>query len=214
MDKDDSYTLVELAERSGLTPRTVRYYIEQVLPGHHKKGRGKLARYGNDTLNCLRFILLVGERHGLKPGQVKGVLATIPQETVDRIVEGKEELAVMPVPSPSSESGKVERVSKVSRSSVRRAKYLKEEPLSVLTEPFSAGRSEPLSDASYTDMSMNSEASMSMDYSESRVETTEPWRTVFSDEQLRIQCRKDEELTANQEEQIRTAARLIELALK
>ena len=64
MNKDHTYTLAELAEETGLTERTVRYYIERVLPPHHKQGRGKLARYGQDTLNCIRFILLVQGRPG------------------------------------------------------------------------------------------------------------------------------------------------------
>ena len=102
MNKDHTYTLAELAEETGLTGRTVRYYIEQVLPPHHKQGRGKLARYGQDTLNCIRFIVLAGERHGIKPGQAKGVLADLPQETIDRVVRGEEELAVMTVPSTSA----------------------------------------------------------------------------------------------------------------
>ena len=50
MNENHSYTLAELAEETGLTGRTVRYYIEQVLPPHHKQGRGKLARYGQDIL--------------------------------------------------------------------------------------------------------------------------------------------------------------------
>ena len=38
-----------LAADFDLTPRTARHYIENVLPAHHKTGRGKLARYGQDT---------------------------------------------------------------------------------------------------------------------------------------------------------------------
>ena len=44
MNNDHTYTLAALAEKTGLTERTVRYYIEKVLPPHHKQGRGKLAR--------------------------------------------------------------------------------------------------------------------------------------------------------------------------
>lgn len=42
----------------------------------------------------------------------------------------------------------------------------------------------------------------------------EPWRTVYSNEQLHILCRGNRKLTPHQEEQIEAAARLIELALK
>ena len=106
MNNDHTYTLAALAEKTGLTERTVRYYIEKVLPPHHKQGRGKLARYSQDTLNSIRFIVLVGERYGFKPGQAKGVLADVPQETIDRVVRGEEELAVMTVPSASPEIGR------------------------------------------------------------------------------------------------------------
>src|SRR5210317_1749014 len=123
MNKDHTYTLAELAEVTSLTERTVRYYIEQVLPPHHKQGRGKLARYGEDTLNCIRFILLVRDRYGFKPGQAKGVLADVPQETIDRVVRGEEELAVMSVPSVKAKMS-IARVSSMPSASARMAKHV------------------------------------------------------------------------------------------
>ena len=41
-----------------------------------------------------------------------------------------------------------------------------------------------------------------------------PWRSVFADDQLRIQYQGNHNLTPHQEEQIETAAHLIRLALK
>jgi DNA-binding transcriptional MerR regulator len=98
MENSHTYTLAELAGAFGLTERTARYYIEKVLPPHHKKGRGKVARYGQDTWNCFQFIMLVRERYGFGPSQVSGLLADIEQSTIDRVVRGEEELAVMSVP--------------------------------------------------------------------------------------------------------------------
>ena len=211
MNKDFTYTLAELAEQTGLTARTVRYYIEQVLPPHHKQGRGKLARYGQDTLNCIRFIVLAGERHGIKPGQAKGVLADVPQETIDRVVRGEEELAVMTVPSTPIRM-KPGRAGGLPSSGARMAQYMSSEGRSVksprvLEDPldslFDAEMSEPTSEPEINELSAYSIA-----------EPIDPWRTIFADEQVRIQCRGRRKLTSHQEEQIEAAARLIELALK
>ena len=211
MNKDHTYTLAELAEKTGLTGRTVRYYIEQVLPPHHKQGRGKLARYGQDTLNCIRFILLVRERYGFKPGQAKGVLADVPQETIDRVVRGEEELAVMTVPS-TPVSMKLEQAGSLPRTSARMAKYMTGDQRSVKTHRIMEDRLDSLLDA---EMSVpNSDPEINEIASYSLAEPIDPWRTIFADEQVRIQCRGRRKLTSHQEEQIEAAARLIELALK
>ena len=41
-----------------------------------------------------------------------------------------------------------------------------------------------------------------------------PWRSVFADDQLRIQYQGNHKLTPHQKEQVETAAHLIKLALK
>ena len=210
MNEDQTYTLAELAEETGLTERTVRYYIEQVLPPHHKQGRGKLARYGQDTLNCIRFILLVRERYGLKPGQAKGVLADVPQETIDRVVRGEEELAVMSVPSVSAKMS-IERVSSMPRSSARGAKYMTSEEPSFKPTQLPKESVDSLFDAEM-DMS-DSEPEINELAAFSIAESADPWQTIFADAQVRIQCRGRHKLTSYQEEQIEIAARLIELAL-
>ena len=210
MNEDKTYTLAELADKTGLTGRTVRYYIEQVLPPHHKQGRGKLARYGQDTLNCIRFILLVRERHGIKPGQAKGVLADVPQETIDRVVHGEEELAVMAVPSaPTSVKSAGPR--HLRRASARMQKHMVGEiqslksspPLEDRLEVFDLEMSEPMSDMGTESHSAWSDSGPGY-----------RWRTIFKDGQVRIQSRGNRELTEHQKEQIKTAAKLIELALK
>ena len=78
MDKPKSYTLEELAADFDLTPRTARHYIENVLPPHHKTGRGKLARYGQDTWNCFAFIKKARDKD-LSLAQISGVLADLRQ---------------------------------------------------------------------------------------------------------------------------------------
>ena len=211
MNKDHTYTLAELAEETGLTERTVRYYIERVLPPHHKQGRGKLARYGQDTLNCIRFILLVRERYGFKPGQAKGVLADVPQETIDRVVRGEEELAVMTVPSAPVSSNRM-KASRMPRASSRMAKYMETENLSHQTEQPIQDRLDVLIDAEVSESKPEQDLFESAAYSID--EAVNPWQTVFADGQVRVQCRGVRSLTSHQEEQIEAAARLIELALK
>ena len=97
------YTLEQLAEDFELTPRTARHYIENVLPGHHKKGRGKLARYGQDTWNCFAFIQKARVEK-LTTAQIAGVLADLDQAQIDRVAEGMEELTIVPIPAVKSPS--------------------------------------------------------------------------------------------------------------
>jgi DNA-binding transcriptional MerR regulator len=211
MNKDHGYTLAELAEETGLTERTVRYYIERVLPPHHKQGRGKLARYGQDTLNCIRFIVLVGERYGFKPGQAKGVLADVPQETIDRVVRGEEELAVMTVPSGPAHV-KLERTRSLPSASARMEKYMAAEEPSRETDWLSREHVDSMFKAKMSRPTAKHDVEKSISYS--IAEPAEPWRMIFADEQLRIQYRGDRKLTSHQEEQIEAAAKLIELALR
>ena len=210
MNEINTYTLAELAGKTGLTERTVRYYIEQVLPPHHKQGRGKLARYGEDTLNCIRFILLVKKRYGFKPGQAKGVLADVPQETIDRVLRGEEELAVMTVPS-APHVMESRRVGRMRSASERLEKYGEVEPLSRLS-------TESIMDVRESRADLKSFKKLSqlkgLFSPESHSEPVGPWQTIFTDEQIRIQCRSKHKLTEHQEEQIKAAAKLIELTLK
>ena len=111
MNEDQTYTLAELADKCGLTERTARYYIENVLPSHHKKGRGKLAQYGQDTYNCFQFIQQAKKRYGFRPGQIQGVLASIGQETIDRTTTSLPAtrsalLFVVEIPSSASNSSR------------------------------------------------------------------------------------------------------------
>ena len=211
MNEEKTYTLAELAEKCGLTERTTRYYIEKVLPPHHKQGRGKLARYGQDTYNSIRFITLVKDRYGFKPGQAKGVLASVPQQTIDRVVSGEEDLAVMTVPSLTTKLG-ARQAGTLSRPSLRAARYTEEEhpqfaarDVSLESESFSLDEGLAMSDAGPEISEMASFLS---------ADTEEPWQTVFFNDQVRVQCKGSRRLTPHQEEQIEAAARLIELALR
>ena len=95
MDGAASYTLEELAEAFGLTARTARHYIGAVLPPQHKSGRGRRARYGEETRNCFAFIRRA-RQGGLTMTQIAGLLASLGQPRIERVVRGLEELAIVP----------------------------------------------------------------------------------------------------------------------
>jgi len=124
MKNEPSYTLEELAEHFGLTPRTARHYIGNVLPPHHKKGRGKLARYGQDTWNCFAFVQKAREER-LTAAQISRVLAELSQAQIDRVVQGQEDLAIVPtsteVDSPRTERLYSPRIASASRRSSKTA---------------------------------------------------------------------------------------------
>lgn len=57
----EDFTLQELAEASGQSPRTIRYYIaKEILNGPITAGRG--ARYGREHLERLRLIAVLKEK--------------------------------------------------------------------------------------------------------------------------------------------------------
>jgi DNA-binding transcriptional MerR regulator len=62
MTRHRLYTLTELAQPAGVTPRTVRYYVAQgLLPSPGQPGPG--AKYGDQHLDRLRAIRLLQARH-------------------------------------------------------------------------------------------------------------------------------------------------------
>ncbi len=69
----ETMTLVELAERSGVPGRTIRFYVSRgLLPGPVKAGRG--ATYGEEHLRRLREIAGL-QAAGLTLGEIAGRLS-------------------------------------------------------------------------------------------------------------------------------------------
>jgi hypothetical protein len=188
MNTQHSYTLAELAADFGLTERTARYYIEKVLPPHHRQGRGRVARYGQGTWNCFVFIRLLRKQYGFGPGQARGILRGISQPTVDRVVAGDEELAIMGVPVDAGAPGKYP---------------LDSEPATPLRKAGHAGQTSPAAPAA------GEAAPPAAGHA-----PEDAWQMLYSDGRLRIQSSGSLDLTHLQEEQVRVAAWLIREALE
>jgi len=192
MNKEPGYTLEELAEAFELTARTARHYIENVLPAHHKKGRGKLAHYGQDTWNCFMFIQKA-RAEKLTTAQISGLLANLGQAQIDRVAQGQEELTI--VPTPSIESRGVFSADRVASPSRRMSRMLAEE----------ASPPEPSAMMSMAPPDFEAELF-------SEPQSAPRWQVLYSDEELQITHQG--EASAEQREQVRLAAKLVKRILK
>ena len=192
MNKEPGYTLEELAEEFDLTPRTARHYIENVLPAHHKKGRGKLAHYGQDTWNCFAFIQKA-RAEKLTTAQISGVLANLGQAQIDRVAQGQEELTI--VPMSSIESRGVFSADRMASPSRRIPRMLAEEP------------PPPKPPAVMSMAPPDFEAELF-----SEPQSAPRWQVLYSDDELQITHQGD--ASAEQREQVRLAAKLVKRILK
>jgi DNA-binding transcriptional MerR regulator len=95
MPDEERYTLTELADLAGVTPRTVRYYIGQgLLPTVGQSGPG--AKYGEDHLARLRLIRRLQREH-LPLGEIR--------RRLDRLDDAEiAELAGSEAPAPPADS--------------------------------------------------------------------------------------------------------------
>src|SRR6186713_3190387 len=95
MPDDDRYSLTELADLAGVTPRTVRYYLAQgLLPAVGQTGPG--SKYGEGHLARLRLIRRLQAEH-LPLAEIRRRLAQLSDTDI-------EELAVADAPAPPSDS--------------------------------------------------------------------------------------------------------------
>ena len=199
MGKPDTYTLEDLAEGFGLTPRTARHYIENVLPPHHKTGRGKLARYGQHTWNCFSFIQKVRQESGFTATQLAGVLAELDQQQIDRVAEGREELRIATIPSFSSSPKRVSSGSLPRASQRARAKHTVQASQPDMSEMWMS--EEPVL-----------ESRESVDQLSSIDALTRPsWQELYADDELRISYKG--QVSPEQQEQVSLAANLIKKML-
>jgi DNA-binding transcriptional MerR regulator len=203
MNEPNTYTLEEIARDFDLTPRTARHYIENVLPSHHKTGRGKLARYGRDTWNCFSFIQRVRQDAKLSAAQLCDVLARLDQDQINRVAEGREELAIYIAPDFSA-AMKQGAARSLPRASMRASSHTLHEP-----EP---------------DFEMVSEMALEMPPDESgtfleclefsdegEVSESHSWQDIYADDRLRISYQGV--VSSEKREQLELAAELIKKIL-
>ena len=81
---NDSYDLLELCDAADVTPRTVRYYVQQgLLPAPDTRGRG--ARYDRAHLARIRLIKRLQGRH-LPLAEIRTQLAELSDTAVSALV--------------------------------------------------------------------------------------------------------------------------------
>lgn len=84
MDEEARYDLTELSNRAGVSPRTVRYYIQLgLLPS---PGSGPGVRYGRGHLDRLRLIRLLQSQH-LPLHEISARLASLDDDQVSAAVD-------------------------------------------------------------------------------------------------------------------------------
>jgi DNA-binding transcriptional MerR regulator len=202
MTSEPGYTLEQLAAEFGLTARTARHYLEHLLPAHHKQGRGKRARYGQDTWNCFAFIRRA-RNEKLATAQISRLLRGFSQDQIDRVASGLEELTI--VPRPAAEP-------------TEPAPSLYSSPCMAGDFPgFSlADRGGPsLNDISYLERGVSDigdgASPGGRGFTSSRSGPTPRWRVLYSDDELQITHHG--QATEEQREQVRLAVALIKRIL-
>lgn len=94
------YTLDDLANETGLSPRTIRHYIAQdLLPGPESLGRN--AWYSEDHLDRLKCIQILKDRTGAALADLRPVINSLPEEQIRDIAAGREQVMAVPVGSAS-----------------------------------------------------------------------------------------------------------------
>lgn len=94
-DATDSLTLQELADETGVEPRTIRSYVEKgVLPGPESLGRG--ARYPRETLHRLQVLTLVRDANrSLSLDHIRLLLQRLDAATIRAIAEGRQRIGAV-----------------------------------------------------------------------------------------------------------------------
>jgi DNA-binding transcriptional MerR regulator len=96
----ETYKLDELAEQAGVSPRTVRYYVQRgLLPG--PTFRGKDSSYGREHLVRLKAIKRLQEQF-LPLDAVQEALAQRTLEQIERLSDGRDVLAPTQIAPPPS----------------------------------------------------------------------------------------------------------------
>ena len=91
----EGLTLAELAEASGLQPRTIRSWVAQgLLPG--PLSRGPAARYPADQLDRIRAIRTMKELHGMSLADIRRELLVAPASRIAALAQRAASIAPEP----------------------------------------------------------------------------------------------------------------------
>lgn len=113
---NESFDLPELSNRTKISPRTIRYYIQQgLIPAPEARGPG--AHYGPQHVDRLRLIKRLQQEH-LPLSEIRRRIEKLSPEEVKRI------LATRPEPAPDSARDYVQRVLSEGLGSVKAAEPL------------------------------------------------------------------------------------------
>ncbi|MCG8350317.1 MAG: MerR family transcriptional regulator [Chloroflexales bacterium] len=101
MLEETQYTIGELAERAGVTSRTIRYYTaEGLLPP--PDARGRYALYGSDHLVRLRLIARLKDAY-LPLSEIKARLAKLTTAQVQQLLDAHNQDAAPNAPSSAAD---------------------------------------------------------------------------------------------------------------
>ena len=93
---DDPYSITDLARLSGVTPRTVRYYVAQgLLPSPEQAGPS--TRYGEGHLARLRLIRRLQREH-LPLAEIRARVAPLGDDEVVQLLAADADPAIAPTP--------------------------------------------------------------------------------------------------------------------
>ncbi len=91
-----TYSLEDLAQLTGLSPRTIRNYIQKgLLPGAETRGRN--ASYTDLHLNRLQCIQIIRDKSGLPLDELRLVMQSLSEEQIHSIATRQEEVMALPI---------------------------------------------------------------------------------------------------------------------
>ena len=131
MPSDLEYSIADLADLAGVTPRTIRYYVSIGLlasPGRS----GPKTMYGDDQLQRLRLIRKLQAEH-LPLGEIAARLEGLEDEEVEMALEGEE--AARPAGSALDYIRGLQAGSEAGRSPARALGHIEPLPLMSTPEP-------------------------------------------------------------------------------
>ena len=87
LPEDDSIDILELSDKTKVSPRTIRYYIQQgLLPAPEARGPG--AHYGPDYVDRLKLIRKLQQEH-LPLSEIRKRIEKLGREEIKRILESQ-----------------------------------------------------------------------------------------------------------------------------